>query len=120
MIPDNPPHPFHETAGNYDKSTDIKRYLSYSPEKQNLIGERKVTIWNDKYLTKSKKWGDFIITKPIFRDLVNPPILSDDDMKKIFCKVPNTRNPNKVTKEQFKELAKHADINFISGDENGN
>jgi hypothetical protein len=114
MTPDNPPHHFHETAGNYDKSSDVKRYLSYPPETQKVIGERRVVLWNNNYLTKSKKWGDFIITKPIFRELTDPPILTDDDMKKIFGKVPNTRNPNKMTKEHFKELVKYAGINFIT------
>lgn len=114
MVPDNPPHPFHETAGNYGKASDVKRYLGYSPDKQKIIGDRKVALWNDDYLAKSKKWGVFIITKPIFRELVDPPILTDEDMKKIFGKVPNTRNPNKMTKGQFKELAKYADINFIA------
>lgn len=114
MVLDNLPHPFHETAGNYDKSSDIKRYLEHQPDKQQVIGERRVALWNNEYLGKSKKWGDFIITKPIFRELTDPPILTDDDMKKVFGRVPNTRNPNKITKEQFKELAKYAGINFIA------
>jgi hypothetical protein len=115
MVPSNPPSSFHETAGNYEKKSDTEKFLSYSNEKQQLIGERRIEIWNNDYLLKSKKWGDFIITKPIFRQLIDPPILLEGDMKKIFGKVPNTRNPNKITKEQFRELAKHADINFISG-----
>lgn len=114
MVADNPPHAFHETAGNYEKASDIKRYLSYPTDKQNIIGERRIALWNNDYLAKSKKWSDFIITKPIFKELVDPPILTDSDMREIFGKVPNTRNPNKITKEQFKELAKHANINFIS------
>jgi hypothetical protein len=113
MVPGNPPIPFYKTAGNYDKISDIKRYLSHPSDKQQLIGERRVTLWNDDYLTKSKKWGIFLITRPVFIELINPPILKDDDMKNIFGKVPNTRNPNKITKQEFKELAKYADINFI-------
>jgi hypothetical protein len=114
MVADNPPHAFYETAGDYNKSSDIKRYLNYPPDKQRVIGERRVTLWNDKYLAKSKKWSDFIITRPVFTELTNPPILIDEDMKKVFGKVPNTRNPNKVTKDQFRELAKYANINFIA------
>lgn len=114
MVTDNMPHMFHETAGNFKTSAEVKRYLNHHAEKQQLVGERRLQLWNDGYLVKSKKWKEFIITKPVFRELTNPPILTDDHMNKIFGKVPNTRNPNKVTKEQFKEIAKHADINFIS------
>jgi hypothetical protein len=113
MVTDNPPHAFHETAGNFETQSEIKRFLSHSPEKQTVIGKRRISLWNEEYLAKSKKWGDFIITKPIYRELSNPPILKDGDMRNIFGKVPNTRNPNKITREQFKELAKYAGVNFI-------
>lgn len=86
MVEDNPPYGFFETAGNYEKKTDIKNFLSYSPEKQKIVGERKVTIWNKEYLEKSKKWGTFIITKPIFLNLYDPPILTDRDIFNIFKK----------------------------------
>lgn len=112
MVNDNLPYEFHETAGNYEKKTDIRKFLCYENEKQKQIGKRRIEIWNGEYLNKSKKWGDFVITKPIFIELNNPPILTDDDMKKIFGRVPNTRNPNKITKEELKELAKYADIDF--------
>ena len=113
MVDDNYPYRFHETAGNFSKGGDVKRFLSQPMEKQAIMGERRVQLWNDEYLEKSKKWGAFIITKPIFRELTNPPILLDDDMVKIFGKVPNTRNPNKITKEQFIELAKYAGVNVL-------
>lgn len=112
MIDDNHPFEFHETAGNYEKKSDIQKFLNSDIEKQKQIGKRRVELWNGEYLSKSKKWGDFVITKPIFTELHNPPILTGDDMKKIFGKVPNTRNPNKIKKEELKELAKYAGIDF--------
>lgn len=112
MVEDNFPYEFHETAGNYEKKSDIQKFLNYDIEKQKLIGKRRIEIWNGEYLNKSKKWGDFVITKPIFIELNDPPILTDDDMKKIFGKVPNTRNPNRIKKEELRELSKYADINF--------
>jgi hypothetical protein len=113
MVPDNPPYPFDETAGNYDTNKGIRTYLGYSEEKQQLIGARKIEAWNESYLNKSKKIKDFIITNCVYRELNQPPILTEGKMKAIFGKVPNTRNPNIISKEQFKELAKCADINFI-------
>lgn len=113
MVDDNPPHPFFETAGNYENKTDIKNFLSYSPEKQKIIGERKLASWDKEYLEKSKKWGAFIITKPIFLNLTDPPILTDNDIFNIFKKKINTRTPKKLTAAEFKEIAKFAGINFI-------
>jgi hypothetical protein len=114
IVSDNPPHDFHETAGNYDNDSDINRYLEYPIDKQRTIGARRINLWNNNYVAKANKWGAFIITRPIFIELNNPPILADSDMTTIFGKVPNTRNPNKVTKDQFRQLAKYADINFKS------
>lgn len=114
MFYNNPPYQFHETAGNYNTNLENTKFLNYPIDKQKIIGERRIILWNNEYLKTSNKWGDFIITKPIFIELNNPPILKDNDMIKIFDKVPNTRNPNIITKEQFKKLAKHAGINFIN------
>jgi hypothetical protein len=112
MVDDNPPHSFQETGGNYEKRKDIQRFLQYSLEKQKLIGDKKVEKWNEEYLIKSKKWGCFIITKPIFVNLIDPPILTGDTISNIFKRKVNTRNPNIISSIEFKELAKFADINF--------
>jgi hypothetical protein len=114
MIDNNPPHSFLETAGRYENQKDIKNFLTYSSEKQNIIGDRIVNLWDNEYLQKSKKWGAFIITKPIFLNLTNPPIITDQDIYNIFKKKINTRTPKKLTKDEFKEVAKFADINFRS------
>jgi hypothetical protein len=113
MVDDNPPHPFNETASNYEKQKDIKRFLSYSLEKQKLIGDKKVEKWNEEYFAKSKKWGCFIITKPVYINLTDPPILTDEAIFQIFKKKVNTRNPNIINPTEFREIAKFADINFI-------
>lgn len=112
MVDGNLPNTFHETAGNYGKKSEIQKFLNSDLEKQIQIGKRRIDLWDAEYLNKSKIIRDFVITKPVFIELRNPPLLTDDDMRKIFNKVPNTRNPNKISKEEFKELAKFADINF--------
>ena len=113
MVDDNSPHPFLETAGRYENQKDIKNFLIYTPEKQNIIGDRIVKLWDNEYLQKSKKWGTFIITKPIFINLTDPPIFTDQDIQNIFNKKINTRTPKKLTPNEFKEVAKFAQINFI-------
>jgi len=113
MIDDNPPHSFLETAGRYENQKDIKNFLTYPSEKRNIIGDRIVKLWDKEYLEKSKKWGTFIITRPVYINLTDPPILTDQDIHNIFQKKINTRTPKKITPSEFKELAKFASINFI-------
>lgn len=113
MVASNPPHQFHETAGNYTLSSEIDRYLNRDAKKQDIVGQNRIKYWDAEYLAKSKKWGDFIITKPLFVDVNNPPILTIQDMTNIFGKVPNTRNPNIINKEQLKKLATYAGLDLI-------
>lgn len=113
MVADNPPHSYLETAGRYENQKDIKHFLTYPTEKQTVIGDRIVKLWDKEYLEKSKKWGTFIITRPVYINLTNPPILTDQDIYNIFKKKINTRTPKKLTPNEFKELAKFANINFI-------
>ncbi|MBK6536891.1 MAG: hypothetical protein IPG09_03640 [Ignavibacteria bacterium] len=81
-------------------------------KKTKLIGKRRVEIWNNEYL-ENQKWGRFLITKPLFTELTNPPIITEENMLIIFGRVPNTRTPNIFAKEQLKNLATYADINFV-------
>lgn len=113
MVDDNPPYSFIETAGRYENQKDIRGFLKYSPEKQKVIGDRIVKLWDEEYLRKSKKWGVFLITKPIFINVGDPPILKEGDIYNIFNKRINTRTPKKLTPSEFKQLAKFAGINFI-------
>ena len=114
MVDGNPPHTFFQTAGNYEKQKDIKNFLNYPESKQKIIGERRINIWNEEYLSKSKKWGDFIITKPVYLNLYDPPILNDQDIFNVFQKKINTRTPKIISKIQFKAIAEFANINFLS------
>lgn len=113
MVEDNAPLPFDYTAGDFEKVTDEMRFMARTVEQQATIGARRVTLWNERYQQRALDYPTFIITKPIFIELYHPPILTLEKMADIFGKVPNTRNPNIIKKEQFKELARFADIDFI-------
>lgn len=114
MIPNNLPYDFDKTSGNFPNLRETRRYLGHPIEKQEKIGKRRIELWNAEYLEKSKKWGDFVIAKTIYKELFDPPILTTDDMIKIFGKVPNTRNPKKISREELKKIAKYAGIDFIT------
>lgn len=113
LVEDIPPISFEETAGNYKKTNDIKKYMEYKPFKLKLIGSRKVEKWDKEYKDKLIHCSVFVITKPIFVELWNPPILTDEMLINIFEKVPSTQNPKIITKDQFKKLAILANINLI-------
>ena len=113
MVEGNHPHSFLETAGNYDTEAEINRFLISSEEKQRIVGERRIKLWDDHYRSKSKKWGAFIVTRPIFVNLVDPPILRPEDILSVFGKSINTRMPKKITRSEFKALAVIANINFV-------
>lgn len=113
MVADNSPYQFHETAGDFEKISGIRRFLNYDEDKQKVLGMKRVEIWDKMYLERSINCGAFIITNPIFIELTNPPILTEENMRTIFGKVPITQNPNKIKKEQLKNLATFANINFI-------
>jgi len=38
MVDDNSPHQFHETAGNYEKATEIRKLLTNDEDKQKTLG----------------------------------------------------------------------------------
>lgn len=112
MIENNPPKLFDETAGNYEKVTDIAKFLSKPIEVQTKIGERRIELWDRNYQDKANKWGVFIVTEPIFVELNDSPIILEQDWINLLGKVPNTRNPNNIKKEKLIELCLIAGINL--------
>jgi len=113
MIDDSEPLPFDHTAGDFNTQKELKTFLKRTAEQRITIGKRRVQLWNDIYKQRAKDYPAFIITKKIFCDLHTPPILTLAILESIFGKVPNTRTPNIITKEEFKLLAKEANIDFI-------
>ncbi len=113
LVEDNPPLEFSKTAGNYSNKKDIKKYFDRDTDKQVLIGKQRVKLWDSQYMDRVKKNSVFNITKPIYVNIHNPPIVTHQKFKEIFGQVPNTRNPNKINKAEFKELASLAGVNVV-------
>lgn len=110
MIPENPPKIYDKTASLYCRKKDMKAYFSKPSSIREKIGERTVKKWNADYQLKAKKWGDFVITKPIFLELNNPPIVLRNDFQRIFGRFPQTRMPNKISFEELQGLGNIAQI----------
>lgn len=61
-----------------------------------------IRLWDQRYKEKAQKSGTFLICKPMFLELHNPPVLTDETLLEIFAKIPATRNPPKISEAQFK------------------
>ena len=104
MMPGNPPYQFLETGGIYTTQKENKTFLAYPTTMQEFVGEHEVNLWDAEYLAKSQTWPVFIITRPLFVSLHNPPVLTAAGFMDVFGKIPNTRTPNIITKEQLDKL----------------
>lgn len=110
MIPENSPEVYDKTASLYDRKKEMQDYFSKPSSVREKIGERTVKNWNADYQRKADTWGDFVITKPIFLELNNPPIILRNDFQRIFGRFPQTRMPNKISFEELQGLGCIAQI----------
>ena len=60
--------------------------------------------WDLAYQSRARQYGDFLICKPVFKELYEPPLITDDTMLKVFGKIPLTRNPPKISIEHYELL----------------
>jgi hypothetical protein len=100
MIEGSQPYSFLETASDYRNKDEMDVFLSRSQVIQKRIGRRRITLWDHEYFKRSQKWGTFLITKPLYVNLIDPPILKNEDIFDIFKKPINTRIPKII---QLKE-----------------
>lgn len=112
MVSDNSPFPFLQTAGNFMNGSQLNYYLSLPPDAKQHIATQRLTAWNNDYARKAELWSIFLITKPIFLNLNDPPVLTSDDLDAIFHRRISTRTPKIISPIQFAQLAKFASIQF--------
>lgn len=112
MVQENEPLPFISTAGNFNNIRESKRFLSFSSEKQAQVGKGRVLQWNKEYQKRADEFGSFIITRSLFTDLYDPPILDENNFFQIFNRIPGTRNPCKISIDNCIHLMKHAGIDI--------
>lgn len=117
MIEGNPPKSFDQTAAAtfFKGKKDIQKFLDRPEEFQKKFGKKYIETWDADYKERAHSWQNFVITKPIFLDLENPPIILREDFMEIFNRVPNTQTPNKINQSQFIELAKLVGLSIKIG-----
>ena len=104
MIPNNPPLDFDKTGGNFKVKIQLNHFMSMSPQRQTLIGQRRILNWDSQYLFRSSKWPVFICTKPLFLNLTNPNLITRTDFIRIFGKIPNTQIPKVISQTKLNQL----------------
>jgi hypothetical protein len=106
MVNGNPPYKLEHTAGKFKTKGALKKFMSKPQQLQDVVGQRILDSWNDTYLQKSITWPCFIRTMPIYVNTQNPVPIFRLDLENIFNKVPNTRNPNIISRKQLIMMGK--------------
>lgn len=102
LVNGNQPLPIEKTLGL--KPMQMKRIIKHDEPTRNKQLSKMLKEWDDEYWDKTKRYPVFLVCKKIFIELNNPPILSIKDLTKIFKKVPVTRTPPEITKNEYKKI----------------
>ena len=85
MVMGNPPRSIEMTAPITEFGIDLRR-------------------WDLAYQKRARQCSVFLVCKPQFIELHNPPIISDEIMHMAFNRVPGTQNPPSISPEEFEKL----------------
>ncbi len=102
LVDGNPPLPIEKTSGL--KTSQMKRIIKHDEPIRSLHLDKMLREWDNEYWDKIKKYPVFITCKKILIELNNPPIISIKDLTKIFKKVPVTRTPPEITRNEYKKI----------------
>jgi len=102
LVEGNPPLPLERSAG-FEPAV-FKRIGKAKPERRQILTDHTYQEWDQEYLEKVRNWPVFIITKPLFLELKNPPPVYEKELKQIFGRVPGTRTPPWIADEEFDAL----------------
>lgn len=92
MVSSNPPLPIDRTGG--------------IP----IVFKDNISEWDKHYQNRCSEFKTFIICKPQYKNLHEPPILTSDMLINIFGKVPGTQNPKIITEHNLKMIKRFANI----------
>ena len=90
MIRDNPPRRLAETS-------NPKNYL-------------RVERWDALYRKRIRETPVFLVCRPLFLELDDPPVLTRRFMLQTFGRVPATRNPPRISVQEYQNLAAQAGV----------
>ncbi len=83
LVPGNPPQPFDRTGGPRGPDRD-------------RIGDS-TRAWDGLYRTRARRSPTVATTRPLFRELHRPPAINMETMRRVFGRVPVTRNAARIS-----------------------
>ncbi|HUC70587.1 MAG TPA: hypothetical protein VMS01_05290 [Stellaceae bacterium] len=101
MVSGNQPQSYDRT--NKDPSKEVKARMT--AENDPLQAVRR---WDSGYSVRARRCGVFLACHADYLQLCDPPILRRADMISVFCRLPGTQNPPKITANEFELLTAYA------------
>ena len=98
MVLGNPPMQFDQSSQNAP------------PEYKNSPDEVRHEKWDAAYADRAAQCSVFLVCKPIFVELDDPPVFTSQDMIDIFDHEPGTQNPPQITEAEYMSLKARAGI----------
>ncbi len=91
LVKGNDPQPLDHTNGQSDECE-----MPVKPRGCQPTGDTTLRDWDESYQERVRNYPMFLRCEALCPvDLYNPPILTREDIKRIFGKMPSTRNPRK-------------------------
>lgn len=73
-----------------------------------------VRRWDAVYRKRTKRTPVFLACKATFLELNDPPVVTKELMHDVFGKQQSTRNPPRITEEQYEKLTAIADVMYAT------
>jgi hypothetical protein len=94
--------------GNEPQTYDRTNRNPPSPVKARVDAEKDPTqavrLWDLGYASRARHYSVFLACRADFLELKRPRVLRHADMISVFCRVPGTQNPPKITADEFARL----------------
>ena len=65
---------------------------------------------DQEYRERAKNWGTFLVCRTLYKELDNPPVISERILMKVFNRIPGTRTPPEIKPRELRSLAEQLGI----------
>jgi hypothetical protein len=100
MVISNAPVPLDQTDG--EVPSDLRARAN------TLRPEQIVRLWDSGYSSRAKEHGVVLACEPIFRELMSPPRIFEQDWQEWFGRVPATQNPPSIEESLWLQLTQRS------------
>ena len=76
----------------------------------NYSKHRSVKYWDAVYRKRVRDYPVFLACKAIFLEINDPPVVTRKTLCDVFDRIPGTRNPPKITDEEYQKLIQRVGI----------